>query len=35
MILAETGKHFDPAVVDAFSACWDDFLAEQQRLNSR
>jgi len=26
MIENETGKHFDPAVVDAFYACWDDFL---------
>ncbi|HPS54378.1 MAG TPA: HD domain-containing protein [Sedimentisphaerales bacterium] len=26
MIENETGKHFDPAIVDAFCDCWDDFL---------
>jgi len=26
MIENETGKHFDPVVVEAFCACWDDFL---------
>ncbi|MFB0525042.1 MAG: HD-GYP domain-containing protein, partial [Phycisphaerae bacterium] len=26
MIVKEEGKHFDPAVVDAFRAGWDDFV---------
>ncbi|MEK6703856.1 MAG: HD domain-containing phosphohydrolase [Planctomycetota bacterium] len=34
MILAESGKHFDPIVVEAFTARWDDFMAIHQRLGT-
>ncbi len=26
LIIAESGRHFDPAVIDAFVACYDEFL---------
>jgi HD-GYP domain-containing protein (c-di-GMP phosphodiesterase class II) len=31
MILAESGGHFDPDVVDAFQKRFDDFVAVQRR----
>ncbi|MBN2022313.1 MAG: response regulator [Pirellulales bacterium] len=32
MILIESGRHFDPVVVEAFEACFDDFRVIQQEL---
>jgi len=26
MVEEESGEHFDPAIVDAFLACYEDFL---------
>ena len=34
MIEKEEGKHFDPAVVDAFRACWGDFLNVQALIGN-
>ncbi len=30
LIVPETGKHFDPVIVEAFLACYDDFLKVRQ-----
>lgn len=32
MILEEEGKHFDPAIVEAFQACWDEFLNVRKEI---
>ena len=31
LIVSEAGKHFDPEVVAAFKACWEDFCSRAQR----
>ncbi|HEX4148687.1 MAG TPA: HD domain-containing phosphohydrolase [Pirellulales bacterium] len=33
MILAEDGRHFDPAVVEAFRTCYEDFLKLQKSMD--
>jgi putative two-component system response regulator len=35
LIISESGKHFDPVIVQAFEQCFDDFLAIRIELNSR
>ena len=35
LILAESGKHFDPAIVDGFAACFDQFLKVPEIISGR
>jgi putative two-component system response regulator len=30
LIVEESGKHFDPAIVEAFLACWEEFEARSE-----
>ena len=35
VIKQEEAKHFDPAIVEAYRACYDGFLPVRQRLAER
>lgn len=34
MILEESGKHFDPVIIEAFCDCWDEFLKVRSGLGN-